>query len=100
MSASRKFTRDQLLDPWVRLYEIRPPGGGPIPFPSYRNVPEVDRAARAIVARRSPGVQGWLNKRIVELARLGVEKSVAHRDVVDLKRAIEARVETLRGRHA
>lgn len=96
MSASRQFTRTELLDPWVRFYEISPPTGGPIPFPSSRNFAEVDRAARAIVAGRSPGVHGWLNKRIAELARLGVEKSVARQDVADLRAAIEARVTALR----
>ncbi|TBG03777.1 DUF6074 family protein [Rhizobium leguminosarum] len=100
MSASRQFTRHELLDPWVRFYEIRPPSGGPVPFPSSRNIAEVDRAARAIASGRSPGVQGWLNKRVVELARLGVERSVARRDVADLKAAIEARVAVLRGAHA
>jgi hypothetical protein len=96
MSANRNYTRAELLDPWVRYYEIRPPAGGPIPFPSSRNFGEVDRAARAIVSGRSPGVKGWLNKRITELARLGVEKEIAQGDIAALREAIEKRVDLIR----
>ena len=61
LSTARKFSLEELRDPWVLLYEIGNPFGGPIPFPSALNKREVDRAARAIVAGRSPGVKGWIN---------------------------------------
>lgn len=96
MSIARKFSLEELRDPWVLLYEIGAPSGGPTPFPSALNCREVDRAARAIIAGRSPGVQGWLNKRITELATLGVERSAARRDVDDLKAAIESRIIRIR----
>lgn len=96
MSAARKFSLDELRDPWVLLYEIGAPSGGPIPFPAALNRREVDRAARAIVAGRSPGVRGWLNKRIAELASLGVERGAARRDIDDLKTAIESQIVRIR----
>ncbi|CUX08667.1 MULTISPECIES: hypothetical protein [Agrobacterium] len=92
MGASRKFTFDELRDPWVLHYELGSPTGGPIPFPAARFHREVDRAARAIIAGRSPGVQGWLNRRIGDLARWGVEKEAARQDIENLKEAIEARI--------
>ncbi|WEX77984.1 hypothetical protein PYH37_002828 [Sinorhizobium numidicum] len=92
MSAARNFTFEELRDPWVLHYELGAPGGGPVPFPSARNSREIERAARAIIAGRSPGVQGWLNKRVTELAALGVERETARQDVADLKAAIEARI--------
>jgi len=92
MRTARKFTFEELRDPWVLHYEFDDPTGGPIPFPAARNNHEVDRAARAIIAGRSPGVQGWLNKRVTELAALGVEREAARKDVADLRAAIEARI--------
>lgn len=96
MGAKRRFTLDQLSDPWVRFYELAPPSGGPIPFPAARNEREVERAARAIISGRSPGVEGWLTKRITELAQLRVDKDDAKRDVEELRAAIEARVVRIR----
>lgn len=96
LSTARKFSLEELRDPWVLLYEIGHPSGGPIPFPAALNHREVDRAARAIIAGRSPGVRGWLNKRITELATLGVERGAARRDVDDLKAAIESRIIRIR----
>lgn len=92
MSAVHKFTLDELRDPWVAHYEICAPSGGPIPFPASRNIREVERAARAIISGRSPGVTGWLRKRVTELGLLGVEKEAAQREIADLKSAIEARI--------
>ncbi|GAA0607959.1 hypothetical protein [Paenochrobactrum glaciei] len=93
MPAARKFTLEELHDPWIMYYELGvPPSGGPLPFPSARNHREVDRAARAIIAGRSPGVQGWLNKRVTQLAAWRVDREEARRDVDDLKAAIEARI--------
>ncbi|QPA29255.1 hypothetical protein IR196_13690 [Brucella anthropi] len=92
MSAVHKFTLDDLRDPWVAYYEVCAPSGGPIPFPASRNIREVERAARAIISGRSPGVSGWLRKRVTELAILGVEKEAAQKEIADLKIAIEARI--------
>jgi len=92
MSAVQNFTLDELRDPWIAHYEISAPSGGPIPFPASRNIREVERAARAIVSGRSPGIAGWLRKRITELAVMGVEKETAQREIADLKSAIEARI--------
>ena len=92
MSTQRKFTREELADLWIRSYEIGAPSGGPIPFPSARHHREVERAARAIIAGRSPGVEGWVNKRILELAHLRVEREAARRDIEELRQAIEAKI--------
>lgn len=96
MSAHRQFSHDELRDPWIRFYELAPPSGGPLPFPSSRNHREVDRAARAIIAGRSPGVEGWIAKRIAELAAMRVDKETARRDIEALREAIECRIVRLR----
>ncbi|MBA8819461.1 hypothetical protein BRY73_08420 [Ochrobactrum sp. P6BS-III] len=96
MNAVRNFNPDELRDPWIKYYEISPPSGGPIPFPATRNTREIERAARAIISGRSPGVTGWLRKRVTELALLGVDKEAASREIVDLKNAIEACVVRIR----
>lgn len=59
-----------------------------VPFPSALNRREVRRAAAAIIAGRSPGIDGWLDKQARWLVNARVPKALAEHDIQELEAAI------------
>lgn len=66
-----------------------------VPFPSALNGREVRRAAAAIIAGRSPGIAGWLDKQARWLVNARVPKALAEQDIQQLEAAICHEIEEL-----
>lgn len=63
-----------------------------VPFPSALNKREVRRAAAAIVAGRSRGVDGWLDKQARWLIAARVPRDLAEQDIQKLDEAIRQEI--------
>lgn len=66
--------------------------GNVVPFPSALNKREVRRAAATIVAGRSRGVEGWLDKQARWLIAARVPRDLAEQDIQKLDEAIRQEI--------
>lgn len=92
MNISRNISRH--ADPF-ELFSAIAPVPNVIAFPSALNRREVERAARAILSGRSPGIDGWIAKRARQLAVAGVCEGAARRDVDAFAAAVARRISDL-----